>query len=350
MRCGRKGSNLLQSMVFTTLFCLAIAVLTSSIWSASYLENAIISLGYGYSAVSCSWLIHRFLPKIAELNLVAVGLSLVGAVCLGTLNAYLWLKQYPGFDEWQGLKPILLLGVIFTAISFYFFYAQEKQFLLQQQIEQAKLDKATQDKALVESELKQLQSQIEPHFLFNTLANINVLIDYDTSQAKEVLDKLTVLLRGSMSRHRESHVDMASEIALIEAYLGIQQVRLGPRLTYNIDITDELTTFHLPPYLLQPLVENAVIHGIEPNVAGGYIHIKGRTEKGVCILEVIDSGCGFDVAENTVGMNGNGIGLANVRERLSTLYGKASSLSVSAGKKGGVVSSITLPLLSKKEV
>ena len=258
-------------------------------------------------------------------------------------------KAISGFDEWQGLKPILLLGVIFTAISFYFFYAQEKQFLLQQQIEQAKLDRATQDRALIESELKQLQSQIEPHFLFNTLANINVLIDYDTSQAKEVLDKLTVLLRGSMSRHRESYVDMASEIALIEAYLGIQQVRLGPRLTYNIEITDELASFHLPPYLLQPLVENAVIHGIEPNVAGGHIQIKGSIVQGVCTLQVIDSGCGFGGAENDIG-TGNGIGLANVRERLSTLYGKASSLSVSAGQKKGVVSTITLPLPIKKEV
>ncbi|MCL9776265.1 sensor histidine kinase [Vibrio methylphosphonaticus] len=349
MQCGSKGSNLIPSVVFTTLFCLAIAVLTSSIWSASYLENAIISLGYGYSAVTCSWLVKRFLPKIAQLNLVAVGLSLVGAVCLGTLNAYLWLKQYPGFDEWQGLKPILLLGLIFTAISFYFFYVQEKQFLLQQQVEQAKFEKATQDKALIESELKQLQSQIEPHFLFNTLANINVLIDYDKNQAKEVLDKLTVLLRGSMSRHRERQVDVASEIALIEAYLGIQQVRLGERLTYNIDIPAELDTFHLPPYLLQPLVENAVIHGIEPSVAGGHIQIKGRVEKGGCTLQVIDSGGGFGAVENEIGA-GHGIGLANVRERLSTLYGKASSLSVSAGQEQGVVSTIILPSPINKEV
>ncbi|MFA0442647.1 hypothetical protein BCU70_02755 [Vibrio sp. 10N.286.49.C2] len=343
MECTGKRSNWVRSAIFTSLFCLAIAVITSSIWTAPYYENAFISLGYGYSALFFSWLIERWLPKIAAMRIASLVMSISGAVCLGTINAYFWLRQYPGFDAWQGLKPVLLLGIIFTAISFYFFHAQEKQFSLQQQIDQAKLDKAKQDNVLIESELKQLQSQIEPHFLFNTLANINILIDYDANQAKEVLDKLTILLRGSMSRHRQTQIDVASEVALIRAYLGIQQVRLGSRLRFDIDIPDELSTIKIPPYLLQPLVENAVIHGIEPSVVGGSIEINARQEGEFCILEISDSGVGLQYGNRNSENSNHGIGLSNVKERLLAKYGEKSSLSVNEKKEGGVMSTIVLP-------
>lgn len=331
-----------RSLFITTLFCAGIAVITASIWVAPYFENLMISLGYGYSAVLMSWLIERFVPQLKDKRTISLAISLLLAVTLGTAHAYLWVSKYPGFDVWQGIKPILLLGVIFTAVCFYFFYMQEQKNNLQRALEHSKREKVEQEKTLIESELKQLQSQIEPHFLFNTLANVSALVDQDPAQAKHMLDKLTQLLRASMARHRVNQVSVKSEVDLIDAYLSIQKVRLGPRLDFEFIIADAVKQQLIPPYLLQPLVENAIKHGIEPSIDGGTVTIRACSDAQQCILEVIDNGLGLSL--NNTASTGHGIGIQNAKSRLSALYQDRASLNISENQTGGVTATIKLPL------
>ncbi|WP_112478875.1 sensor histidine kinase [Vibrio variabilis] len=330
-----------RSLLFTTLFCAFIAVITASIWSAPYYENLMISLGYGYSAVFMSWALERFVPALAQQRTLSLAITLSVAVALGTVNAYFWVSKYPGFDAWDGIKPIFFLGIIFTSVSFYFFHAQEQKMKLQQALEQTKRDKVEQEKALVESELKQLQSQIEPHFLFNTLANVSVLVDANPEQAKVMLDKLTTLLRASMTSHRSSHVSITSEMELLEAYLAIQQTRLGDRLNVKFDISSEASHIMIPPYLLQPLVENAIKHGIEPSVKGGNIVIEAKANDEHCTLKVIDNGLGLSTNNDNAG---HGIGIKNAKSRLNAMYHGNAALTITENVQGGVTASITLPI------
>lgn len=330
-----------RTLLFTTLFCAFIAVITASIWSAPYYENLMISLGYGYCAVFMSWGLERFVPKLAQQRTLSLAITLSAAVALGTVNAYYWVSKYPGFDVWNGIKPIFFLGIIFTSICFYFFHAQEQKMRLQQALEQTKREQIEQEKALIESELKQLQSQIEPHFLFNTLANVSVLVDANPEQAKVMLDKLTTLLRASMTGHRSSHVTIASEMKLLEAYLAIQGTRLGDRLTATFDISDAARNVMIPPYLLQPLVENAIKHGIEPCVKGGSIAIEAQNKGNQCVLKVVDNGLGLSVnSDNT----GHGIGIKNAKSRLNAMYQGRATLTITENVQGGVTATITLPL------
>ncbi|TVN18095.1 sensor histidine kinase, partial [Vibrio cholerae] len=196
-----------------------------------------------------------------------------------------------------------------------------------------------QEKALLLSQLKQLQSQMEPHFLFNTLANINALIAVEPYKAQLMLEKLTELLRGTMRLRRTNTGDLREEMQLIDAYLGIQKIRLGERLEYTLPELSELGTLGMPPMLIQPLVENAVSHGIEPKAEGGTIRVR---------IEVADDWFELSVEDNGMGLSdtpkGNGIALQNVRDRLSGLFGHEGLLTVAQNCSGGVTATLRIRL------
>ncbi|GAL22343.1 autolysin sensor kinase [Vibrio maritimus] len=157
-----------------------------------------------------------------------------------------------------------------------------------------------------------------------------------------MLDKLTQLLRASMARHRVNQVSVKSEVDLIDAYLSIQKVRLGSRLDFEFIIADAVKQQLIPPYLLQPLVENAIKHGIEPSIDGGTVTIRARSDAQQCILEVIDNGLGLSL-DNTAS-TGHGIGIQNAKSRLSALYQDRATLNISENQTGGVTATIKLPL------
>lgn len=331
------SSDLVKSLIYTSLFCAVIALVTQTIWQSRYLEHLAISLGYGYSSVFGSVLISRWKPELPTrtVNLF----SLVIAMVLGTANAYFWLQQYERFSDLSQLKPVAVLGFIFTVTCFFYFYTHEQKLLAQKELEKAKRIQSEQEKALVMSQLRQLQSQIEPHFLFNTLANVNALISHDPNAAQHMLSKLTELLRGTLVNSRQESSSLEAELNLVDAYLAIQQIRLGDRLSYHIDNQLE-TAFPLAPLLLQPLVENAIQHGIEPKVDGGEILIKVSQKEKLILIEVNDSGVGLS---GSSAIQGHGIGLKNVQERLSTLYGHEATLAIKQSSLGGVQVAIEIP-------
>jgi signal transduction histidine kinase len=193
---------------------------------------------------------------------------------------------------------------------------------------------------LAEAKLRTLQAQIEPHFLYNTLANVVSLIGSDPVRARHMLERLIDFLRASLSASRAESATLGGEIDLARAYLDLLTVRMGARLRYRIDVDDACRAAAIAPMLIQPLVENAIMHGIEPKVDGGTIVVRARrTDAGLCV-EVLDDGVGLVAAAPRPG---GGVGLSNLRERLRTLYGNLAKIQLLENQDGGVTSRLILP-------
>ena len=192
-----------------------------------------------------------------------------------------------------------------------------------------------------ESRLRLLESQLEPHMLFNTLANLRALISIDPPRAQQMLDQLIGYLRATLSGSRLQWHPLSAEFARLDDYLALMRVRMGDRLEVRFDLPDALAGATVPPLLLQPLVENSIGHGLEPAIGGGRVEVRARSDGAELVLEVRDTGVGYDAAA----CRETSFGLAQVRERLATLYGAAASLSIgrAADGAGGTLATIRLP-------
>lgn len=340
------GNTWKRSIVTTTLICLAIAVVTWTIWSGSYLLNVAISLSFGYSSILSSLLLHRWFPSIpSRINSL---FSLVIAICIGTVSAHLLLSaSYTDYQAKTSLISVFILGLLFTVGCFTYFYVHEQKLLAEAELEKSKRKESEAEKALLLAKLGQLQSQIEPHFLFNTLANISALIEADSSKAQQMLSQLTDLLRATLKAGRESMTSIEQETAMISAYLGIQQIRLGERLNYTISCDHSIKSMSVPPLLIQPLVENAIVHGIEPKAQPGTLNLSLKCDGKMMIVTVSDTGVGL-TATNT--STGHGMGLDNIRSRLNMLFNGEASLSLKEHANGGTEAQLLLPIAGLKQL
>jgi signal transduction histidine kinase len=196
---------------------------------------------------------------------------------------------------------------------------------------------------VVEARMAAMQAQVEPHFLFNTLASIDHLIETDPPRASRMQKSLIALLRATMPAMREGTVngvrDLGQEIAVIEPYLEILKVRMEERLETQVDVPEGLRSAEFPPMMVQGLVENAIKHGLEPQPQGGQLTVKAEIAHGQLVVTVTDTGVGFGKADTA----GTGTGLANIRERLRLLYGDRARLDVSTPEGGGTQARVTLP-------
>ncbi len=196
---------------------------------------------------------------------------------------------------------------------------------------------------LAEARMAAMQAQVEPHFLFNTLASIDHLIEVDPKRASQMQKNLIALLRASMPTMREADGtgirDLGRELAVIRPYLEILKVRMEERLATAIDVPDGLLSAEFPPMMVQTLVENAIQHGLEPKPEGGLLTVKAEVVHGKLALTVADTGLGFGRAATA----GTGVGLANIGERLQLLYGAQASLKVTENPGGGTRVTISLP-------
>ena len=195
------------------------------------------------------------------------------------------------------------------------------------------------------AQLKLLEAQVEPHFLYNTLANIVSLVDSDPATAKRMIERLIALLRGAaLAAGKEGEGgSLAAQIDHLRAYLDLMALRMGGRLTFGIDMAPDVAPLHLPPLLLQPLVENAIRHGLEPKVEGGDIHIVARRDGDTLVLVVADTGIGF-AATRAKAANGGGLGLPNVRDRLDALYGRAAAMVIEDNAPSGARVTLRVPV------
>ena len=214
---------------------------------------------------------------------------------------------------------------------------------LLERLAQARADAEAARRAAAENQLKLLESQLEPHMLFNTLANLRVLIAIDPARAQAMLDRLIAFLRATLNASRSGMHPLATEFERIGDYLALMQVRMGARLLTQLDLPHELRDIGVPPLLLQPLVENSIKHGLEPKVAGGRVEVSALREGAMLVLSVRDSGVGLDAAGGTVPGHTH-FGLQQVRERLRSLYAGRASLELQDNSDGGTLARIRLPL------
>jgi len=193
-----------------------------------------------------------------------------------------------------------------------------------------------------QSKLTLLQSQLEPHMLFNTLANLRVLIGVDPPRAQLMLDRLIAYLRATLNASRATLHPLSAEFARVDDYVQLMQVRMGDRLSPRVDLPAELAAQPVPPLLLQPLVENAIKHGLEPNVNGGKLHVSAARERDQVVLRVRDTGVGL----NAQPADGTRFGVQQVRERLARLYGDKATLELAPANDadGGTIATVRIPL------
>ena len=200
---------------------------------------------------------------------------------------------------------------------------------------------ASAARLLAEARLSALQAQIEPHFLYNTLANVLSLIDTQPARAKHMLERFIDYLRASLDASRAEQATVGAELELARAYLDVLAVRMGARLSYSVEAADEVKGLPIAPMLLQPVVENALKHGLEPKVEGGHIALRALRQGQQLCLEVSDNGAGLTEAPPRPG---GGVGLSNLRSRLRSLYDGAAQVQLIENPAGGITVRMLLPL------
>lgn len=329
--------NVLSSVLVAIAFNTAIAVLLTFIGTkGDFRLNFIYSQCIGLSVFVVNVVVLSLI-KSATKRLAVMSLSLPGSVALGLTLAF----HFTGVGGWDApyARQSVVIGLFFAVIGSITYFLSERIQTLDAEVKQRRLNEVEREKREVEAHLRLLQAQIEPHFLFNTLANVSSLIEVDAAKARHLLDRLNDWLRVALARTRSASTTLGDELTMLENYLQILQMRFGTRLRWQMAVTEEVRSTQFPPMLLQPLVENAIRHGIEPKVGGGQLHISADIAQGMLRLCVDDDGVGFSGKTS-----GGGAGLENIRARLTALYGASAKLDLHTNEMGGVSAVLELPL------
>lgn len=335
--------NVLIDLLYTIIISTLIAAFLTftGITTQSFIINLIVSQSFGISICSIiMFLLWIFKPEktasLAFIFTIGVGSGILIGLQIGpfVLQQIFSIVLKP---QDRGLLQTIIIAIAFGSAVSYFFYAKSRLRVSEEEIQQERIKRLSIEKEALETNLRLLQAQIEPHFLFNTLSNVLSLIDTDPTNGKSMLVDLIHYLRTSLSRTFPDPITLDQEIDMIKAYLNIQKIRMGERLHFKIELSDAVRKYPFPPMLLQPLVENAVKHGLEPKMEGGAIMIKVGEEDEVIRIEISDDGQGFS------SFNKTGVGIGNVRERIRLLYGEKGRLILEENKPNGVRAIIEVP-------
>ena len=328
-----------RELVFACLVCsltgAVMVLLAGSVeWQGFMLAanlNAVLAVGS--IAAGIRWM-NLSLPQARYLFLLAPVLL----ASLGSLAAF-WL---PTDTPLSGTSQLWLTGIsmVLNLLLGMMLYSRAHGRSLAAAWQAEQLHNAEQRQQLLAAELKMLQAQIEPHFLFNTLANLRTLITLDPPTALTLFDHTNEYLRATLARARNDHSSVGDEFATLHHYLAIMQMRMGERLSFSIECPAELAQLPLPPLLVQPLVENAIKHGIEPSINGGSVTLSACAVGTQLLIRVADTGLGA----NGGGSHKSSVGLANVRERLHALFGLNAGLVLTSNQPRGMIATLTLPL------
>ena len=353
----RAGPYWLQ-LLWTALFCLVLAAVftllgfalytrgsagwgQAAVWATWYGRNLVVCCVVGYTIHGLYELTGRLWLGQARLRRLAgwrrsayfAGVPLVGMVLGWPLGVWLVDAQLLRSLLTPSGRNLLLVSLTLSLLAslavHLWFSAKARQLAAEQQATEARL--------------RLLQGQMEPHFLFNTLATVRSLSDDDLPRAQQMLDSFTDYLRASVGQLRAEDTTLGDELALVRAYLQLMQQRMEDRLRFSLDVPEALLSLRLPALLLQPLVENAIHHGLEPQVQGGQVRVQAqmqpRRDGSQVVLTVADDGRGLGQPS---GRPGSGVALANLRQRLAGHYGDAASLTLAPGQPG-TVATLTLP-------
>ena len=330
----------LTYLFYTVVFNTIIAIfLTSVKFGDGLVKNFIFSQCIGISICSCILIGLYFVkPKRPLIELFVIITAMIVGSVIGALLGSIATGIHPSIFLQYGfaIRPVIL-GLLFGSIISYFFISREKISATEAIIQEERIKRLTSEKKAVESNLRLLQAQIEPHFLFNTLSNILSLLETDLDKGKCMLEDLIHYLRTALSKTRGDTTTIGQEMEMIRAYMNIFKVRMGERLRYKVDVPDKINDIPFPPMLIQPLVENAIKHGLEPKIEGGEVFIHGEENEEILRLEIADTGVGFYEDGNF------GTGLSNIRERLISLYGDKGRLILEENRPCGLKAIIEVP-------
>ncbi len=268
---------------------------------------------------------------------VAIG-SLAGVLLVILVKGYTWAYVVERHSNFLFNVVVAFFNGLFVSL---FFYVKLSAARAQATLARAEAERHLLSKQAIEAELKLMQAQVEPHFLFNTLASVQYLTETDPPAAHRLLGHLIAYLRAALPQLRASSTTLGKEVELCEAYLNILRTRIGPRLAFAIDVPAELRAQPFAPNLLISLVENAIKHGIEPSADGGAIAVRARRDGERLVVEVEDTGRGI---ADAAAKPGGGVGLANVRERLAALYGSRARFTLSGLEPRGTRAVLEIPV------
>jgi signal transduction histidine kinase len=280
-----------------------------------------------------------------KLALIAIGLSVVGAVFGGFIGklAKVGVQGLEQDDLLQLASRVLIgglvAGVIYAAMTVA--VLQLRRNLLARRNEQLRKLAADERLArqLTDAKLRLMQAQVEPHFLFNTLASVQHLAETNSPDAAKLTAQLIAFLRGGLSGLREEFTTLECEFTMAKSYLEIMKTRMGQRLDFKLELPPDLASQNVPPAMLISLVENAIKHGLETSPDGGRIDLAARRSQHQLIIQVKDTGRG----SGALVLN-SGVGLANIRERLHAIYGEQASLELTENLPTGFIATLSFPM------
>jgi hypothetical protein len=331
---------------FTLSISIALGLLLGLHWNSGPLSALIRTVLLGLCAMLVFGVFEQWpkrLPRwIARWVLQVVGVAV--AIPPSTAIIY-WLSTKtgePAFylvkDRMEGFGALCGLGVLLAPWMALGALVRQKEALARHQALAFDLERSELERQALDARLRLLQAQVAPHFLFNTLANVQALVDTGSEQASAVLRSLIAYLRAAVPRLNEAATTLGQELELVRAYLELMHMRMPDRLQFALHVDEAALTLRCPPMTLLTLVENAVRHGIDPSEDGGRIeiHVQRRGER--CVILVSDTGAGLGQAGN-----GLGTGLATLRERLRLTFGGDAHLRVSAQQPRGVRAELDIP-------
>ncbi|HKX44980.1 MAG TPA: histidine kinase [Burkholderiaceae bacterium] len=309
-------------------------------WLQRFLELLQASLLCIVPGAVAARLVFSRYPATHRECLGIIAVFLVGSA-IGHVPA-LWLTPAHPVYHFQNLWPLFAQSWLSYAIAstavVYAMYSWRRDVAARQELHRTQVALLALKTDRAEAELLRLRAQIEPHFLFNTLATIMQLYESDAAAASRTLALLIDYMDTSHTHMRQQETALRQELALAEGYLAIQRLRMGERLRYAIDVPPAVGENRVPPASLLTLIENAIKHGLAPVAGGGTLRVTARRDDTWLVLTVSDDGAGFRAT------SGRGLGLANLRARLQGLYGEGASLRLTSADGGGVAATMRLPL------
>ncbi len=334
--------------VFATLaLSLAWGALLAPMWTTNHAGLLLRTMQVSLVAMIAFGLIEqwpRHLPRWCTrwvLQVIAVALVIAPSVLV------IYLAGTPQGDPpfWKeskrlsGFISLTVTGLLFAPWIAVTSLVRQRDSFMRNQALAFQLERSELERKAVDARLRLLQAQVEPHFLFNTLANIRELVDSGSPQASYVLNSLIAYLRAAVPRINDPATTLGQEIDLVRAYLELMQMRLPDRLQFTLAADAAVYRLRCPPMTLLALVENAVRHGVDPSEEGGRIDVSVRVGNGRCHAQVRDTGVGLQHGQSA----GLGTGLSSLRERLRLTFGEEAHLTLTAIAPHGTCADLDIP-------
>lgn len=305
---------------------------------ATYLLGLAVALTYFLPVFLVVAVAANFAPKRLTPRAIVLGLVVVAGATVGFYLMTIVLGAVAGYDvkpPTHARSPLGLLAIGWVGLAI--MLLQERDAAAALATHEAAEHRLDLGRQMSEAQLQVLQSQIEPHFLFNSLAHVRRLYQTDPRAGRAMMRHLSRYLSAAQPALRQTSIGLGHDLELAVAYLGIQKIRMGSRLAFEIDVPDEAREARVPPMMITTLVENAIKHGLSPLPEGGMVRIVARLDGSALRIRVSDTGQGFQASLGT------GVGLANIRARLGMLYGASGELSLHQNMPRGVTAAIVVP-------